>query len=179
MNCSPPGSSVHGIFQAKILEGVAVSSSRGSSCPRDRTHVIHVSCIGRWILYHCATWNSGTYTWVCICSMHVFGDLIFQQLEPDIEQQTGSKLAKEFIKVIYSHLAYLTFMQSTSWEMPVWIQHKLESRLLWEIKITFNMQLTGEGNGNPLQYSCLENPRDRGAWWAAVYGVTQSQTRLM
>ena len=36
----------------------------------------------------------------------------------------------------------------------------------------------GEGNGNPLQYSCLENPRDRGAWWAAVYGVAQSQTRL-
>ena len=36
----------------------------------------------------------------------------------------------------------------------------------------------GEGNGDPLQYSCLENPRDRGAWWAAVYGVTQSWTRL-
>ena len=36
----------------------------------------------------------------------------------------------------------------------------------------------GEGNGNPLQYSCLENPRDRGAWWAAVYGVAQSRTRL-
>ena len=36
----------------------------------------------------------------------------------------------------------------------------------------------GEGNGNPLQYSCLENPRDRGAWWAAIYGVTQSQIRL-
>ena len=36
----------------------------------------------------------------------------------------------------------------------------------------------GEGNGNPLQYSCLENPRDGGAWWAAVYGVTQSQTQL-
>jgi len=36
----------------------------------------------------------------------------------------------------------------------------------------------GEGNGNPLQYSCLENPRDRGAWWAAVYGVAQSRTQL-
>ena len=36
----------------------------------------------------------------------------------------------------------------------------------------------GEGNGNPLQYSCLENPKDRGAWWAAVYGVAQSRTRL-
>ena len=38
--------------------------------------------------------------------------------------------------------------------------------------------VVGEGNGNPLQYSCLEDPRDRGAWWAAIYGVAQSQTRL-
>ena len=60
-----------------------------------------------------------------MCSMHVFGDLIFQQLEQGIDQQTGTKLAKEIVKVIYGHLAYLTFMQSTSWEMPVRIQHKL------------------------------------------------------
>ena len=42
----------------------------------------------------------------------------------------------------------------------------------------FSLSFIGEGNGNPLQCSCLENPRDWGAWWAAVYGVTQSQTRL-
>ena len=42
----------------------------------------------------------------------------------------------------------------------------------------FSLSYIGEGNGNPLQWSCLENPRDRGAWWAAVYGVAQSQTRL-
>ena len=42
----------------------------------------------------------------------------------------------------------------------------------------FSLPCTGEGNGNPLQCSCLENPRDRGAWWAAVYGVAQSRTRL-
>ena len=42
----------------------------------------------------------------------------------------------------------------------------------------FSLSRIGEGNGNPLQYSCLENPRDRGAWWAAVYGVAQSRTRL-
>ena len=42
----------------------------------------------------------------------------------------------------------------------------------------FSLSCIGEGNGNPLQYSCLENPRDGGAWWAAVYGVTQSRTRL-
>ena len=42
----------------------------------------------------------------------------------------------------------------------------------------FALSCVGEGNGNPLQCSCLENPRDRGAWWAAIYGVTQSRTRL-
>ena len=41
-----------------------------------------------------------------------------------------------------------------------------------------SLSLIGEGNGNPLQYSCLENPRDGGAWWAAIYGVTQSRTQL-
>ena len=42
----------------------------------------------------------------------------------------------------------------------------------------FSLSCTGEGNGNPLQYSCLENPRDGGAWWAAIYGVAQSRTLL-
>ena len=52
MNCSPPGSSVHGILQARPLEWVAMPSSRGSSWPRDRTHISYISCIGWWILYH-------------------------------------------------------------------------------------------------------------------------------
>ena len=52
MNCSPPGSSVHGILYARILEWVAMPSSRGSSQPRDWTHVSYVSCIGRHVLYH-------------------------------------------------------------------------------------------------------------------------------
>ena len=51
VNCSPPGSSVHGILQTRRLEWVAISSSRGSSQPRDQTHVSPVSCIGRWVLY--------------------------------------------------------------------------------------------------------------------------------
>ena len=51
-DCSPPGSSVHGILQAKILEWVAIPSSRGSSWPRDRTHFSYISCTGRQILYH-------------------------------------------------------------------------------------------------------------------------------
>ena len=59
-----------------------------------------------------------------------------QQLELDMEQQTGSKLGKEYGKAIYCHPAYLTHMQSTSCEMLGWMKHKLESRLLGEISVT-------------------------------------------
>ena len=65
-----------------------------------------------------------------------------QQLELDIEQQTGSKLGKEYVKAIYCHPAYLTYMQSTSCKMPGWMKHKMESRLLGEISITSDKQLT-------------------------------------
>ena len=65
-----------------------------------------------------------------------------QQLEMDMEQQTGSKLGKEYIKAVYCHPAYLTYMQSTSWEMLGWKKHKLESRLPGEISITSDMQMT-------------------------------------
>ena len=58
MDCSPPGSSVHGMLQARILEWVTISSSRGSSPPRDQTRISQGSCIGRQILYHWATWES-------------------------------------------------------------------------------------------------------------------------
>ena len=64
-----------------------------------------------------------------------------QQLEPDMEQQTGSKVGKEYIKAVYCHPVYLTYMQSTSCEMPGWIKLKLESRLLGEISITSYMQM--------------------------------------
>ena len=56
-----------------------------------------------------------------------------QQLEPDIQQQTGSKLGKEYVKAVYCHPAYLTYMYSKSCEMPGWMKHKLESRLPREI----------------------------------------------
>ena len=59
-----------------------------------------------------------------------------QQLELDMEQQAGSKLGKEYIKAVYFHPAYLTYMQSTSWEMPGWLKHKLESRFPGELSIT-------------------------------------------
>ena len=62
-----------------------------------------------------------------------------QQLELDVEQQTGSKLGKESVKSVYCHPGYLTSMQSTSCEMLDWMKHKLELRLLVEIAITSDM----------------------------------------
>ena len=63
-------------------------------------------------------------------------------LELNMEQQTGSNLGKEYVKAVYCHLAYLTYMQSASCEMPNWMKHKLESRLLGEISIASDMQKT-------------------------------------
>ena len=75
-----------------------------------------------------------------------------QQLEPDMEQRTGSISEKEYIKAVYCHLAYLTYMQSTLCEMPGWVKHKLESRLLGEISITSDIQKTP-----PLQQKAKKN----------------------
>ena len=65
-----------------------------------------------------------------------------QQLEPDIEQQTGFRLGKEHVKAVYGHLAYYTYILSTSYEIPDWMNHKLESRFLGGISITSDMQMT-------------------------------------
>ena len=70
-----------------------------------------------------------------------------------------------------------------AWKIP-WTEEPggLQSMGSWRVRhdwvASLSLLCTGEGNGNPLQCSCLENPRDRGAWWAAVYGVAQSRTRL-
>ena len=64
-----------------------------------------------------------------------------QQLELDMEQQTGSKSGKEFVKAVYCHPAYLLYMQSTSCEIPGWMMHKLESRLPGEVPINSDMQM--------------------------------------
>ena len=64
-----------------------------------------------------------------------------QQLEPDMEQWTGSKFGKEYIKAVYCYPAYLTSMQSTSCEMPGWMTHKLESKLLGEISTTVAVEM--------------------------------------
>ena len=65
-----------------------------------------------------------------------------QQLAPDMEQWTGSKLVKEYVKAVYCHPSYLTYTWSISCKMPGWTKHKLELRLLGEISIASDMQMT-------------------------------------
>ena len=65
-----------------------------------------------------------------------------RQLKSNMKQQIGSKLGKEYIKAVYCHPVYLTYMQSTSYEMPGWMKSKLESRLPGEISVTSDMQMT-------------------------------------
>ena len=65
-----------------------------------------------------------------------------KQLELDMEHQSSSKLGKKYAKAVYCHLAYLTYIQSISWEMPGWMKHKLESKSQEEISIISDMQMT-------------------------------------
>ena len=112
MDCNPLGSSVHEIFQAKMLEWVAIPFSKRSSQPRDQTCLPH----HRQILYHLS--HQGFFE-IGMCS------------------------GVDTTKRLHFH---------------------------------FSLSCIGEGNGNPLQCSCLENPRDGGAWRADVYGVAESDT---
>ena len=88
-----------------------------------------------WITINCGKfwkrWEADQTTWSA--SWEICMQVRKQQLELDMEQQTGSKSGKEYIKAVHCHPAYLTYMQSTSWEMLGWRKHKLESRLPGEI----------------------------------------------
>ena len=85
-----------------------------------------------------------------------------QQLEPDMEQQTGSKLGKEYVKAVYCHPAYLTSMQSTSCEMLGWMSHKLEPKWPGEISTTSDMQMTPPYGRKDRRIKELFNESERG-----------------
>ena len=96
-----------------------------------------------WITTNCGKflkrWEHQT-TWPA--SWEICVQVRKQQFELNMEQQTGSKLGKEYVKAVYCHPASLTYMQSTSYEMLGWMKHKLESRLPGEISITSDIQMT-------------------------------------
>ena len=92
-----------------------------------------------------------------------------QQLEQDMEQQTGFKYEKEYVKAVYCHPAHLISIQSTSWETLCWKKHKLESRLLGEISITSDIQTTPplRQKGEKKKKKTTKEPLDeseRGDW---------------
>ena len=87
-------------------------------------------------------WKRWEYQTTWPASWETYIQVRKQQLELDMEQQTGSNQEKEYVKAVYCHPAYLTSMQSTSWETLGWKKHKLESRLPGEISITSDMQMT-------------------------------------
>ena len=96
-----------------------------------------------WITINCGKFlKRWEYQATLSVSSEIWLQVKKQQLELDIEQQTGSKLGEEYIKVLYCHPAHLTCIQSTSCQMPVWMKCQLESRLPGEISITSDMQIT-------------------------------------
>ena len=114
-------------------------------CFRKNIFLLYWLCQSLWLCGSQQTgkfWKRWEYQTTWPASWEICMQVRKQQLELDMEQQTDSKQEKEYAKAVYCHPAYLTNMQSTSWEMLGWMKHKLESRLLGEISITSHMQMT-------------------------------------
>ena len=95
-----------------------------------------------WITTNCGKlWKRWDYQTTLPASWEICTQVKKQQLELDMEQQTGSKLEKEYIKAVYCYPVYSTYIQNTSCEMPGWMKHKLESRLPGEISVTSDTQM--------------------------------------
>jgi len=143
MDCSPPGSSVHATLQARILEQVAISFSRGSSGPRDQTIVSCIVCIGRWLLYHCATWEAVQFilapgNFFCMCSPVLKISRI--DISPFFEADSLMSLYIERASLVAQTVKNLLAVLGDLGSIPGLGRSP------------------GGGHGNPLQYSCLENP---------------------
>ena len=154
MDYSLPGSSVHGIFQARILEWVAISYPRESSQPRYQTHISCVSIIGRQIIYHWAQslWLCGSQQTVkklqetgipdhptCLLRNLYAG----QEATVTTERGTSNwfQIGKGVRQGCILSACLFNLYQSTSCKIPGWMKHRLESRLLGEISITSDIQL--------------------------------------
>ena len=128
---------------------IKLPTSVGSLKKQENTRKISTSALTMpkpltaWITINCGKfWKRWAYQTTWTASWETCMQVRKQQLEVDMEQQTGSKQEKEYIKAVYCHPAYLTYMQSTSWETLGWKKHKLESRLPGEISIISDMQMT-------------------------------------
>ena len=145
---------------------IKLPTSVGSSKKQESSRKTYISALLTmpksltvWITINCGKffkrWEHQT-TWPASWEMCM--QVKKQQLELDMDQQTGSISGKEYVKAVYSHPAYLTSMQSTSCKMPGWMKHKLESRLPGEISITSDMQMT------PLLWQKMKTSW-KASWW--------------
>ena len=129
---------------------IKLPTSEGSSKKQKRSRKTSISALLTmpkpltvWITINCGKfWKTWEYQTTWPASWETYMQVRKQQFELNMEQQTGSTSGKEYIKAVYCHPAYLTYMQSTSWEMLGWKKHMLESRLLGEISITSDKQST-------------------------------------
>ena len=128
---------------------IKLPTSAGSSKKQESSRKTSISALLTlpkpltvWITINCGKfWKRWEYQTTWPASWETYMQARKQQLELDVEQQTGSKQEKEYVKAVYCHPAYLTYMQSTSWEMLGWKKHKLKSRFLGEISVTSDMQM--------------------------------------
>ena len=160
MDCSPPGSSVHGILQARILEWAAMPSSRGSSL--DRTQGSNPGLLGL------LQWQLGSLP-----------------LAPSGKQDQTKHGGKDRVSINHVQSPLPVSLQFFSYylymaEGVLCSSNRKESacNARDQSSIPGSGRSSGERNGNPLRYSCLENSTDREAWRATVHGVTKSQTQV-
>ena len=144
MDCSPPGSSIHGIFQARVLEwgasafsGTKVKEAKIAMSGSELFQVLN-------LIPYCLVLH---YSFKCSC-----GSSRRRQWHPTPVLLPGKSHGRR------------SLVGCSLWG-------RWESDTTERLHFHFSLSCIGEGNGNPLQCSCLENPRDGGAWWAAVYGV--------
>ena len=146
--CNPMDYTVYEILYARILEWVAFPFSRGSSQLTDQSQVSHIA--GEFF----ASWAT-------------------RKAQPPIIY------CSDFLAPTSDSLFPMEMVQTLAWYKSLLSGSSL---LFYLVSLrpfpSISAPLVGEGNGNPLQCSCLENPRDGGAWWAAVSGVAQSRTQL-
>ena len=122
---------------------IKLPTSIGSSRKQESSRKTYISALlimpkllTVWITTNCGKFfKRWEYQTTCPASQEICMQVRKQQLELDMEKQTGSKLGKEYVKAIYCHPACLTYIQGTSWDMLGWVKHKLESRFLGKISI--------------------------------------------
>ena len=168
-DCSLPGSSIHGIFQARVLEWVAITYLarcrhyifaihflRGYLCEK-----MLCSCYWQHVQLHCSS------------PVHLYNNV------SEIVSAFLEIFCERFLERTYrGPPGFLIFCPHLAGDHPQNLM-SLSCRVLsLALNYAYMDMFLREGNGNSLQCSCLENPRDRGTWWAAVYGITQSRTQL-